>query len=158
MGHWHNTMLLLVISLAILHVSHAHSEPSDYLHMHSCIRKALGLPPLTWDPALAQRAEKWAAQRTDCKLIHSPGGGENMGKGPDLSGRWAVQMWVDERRNYDYNKNECIHMCGHYTQVVWKDTQRLGCARIKCDPPEEDYYVVVCNYDPPGNYPGVWPY
>ncbi|KAJ9538061.1 hypothetical protein OSB04_030794 [Centaurea solstitialis] len=158
MGHWDKMMLLIVISLAILHVSNAHSEKEDYLHMHSCIRKALGLPPLTWDDKLQQRAEKWAAQRVDCEMIHSEGGGENLGKGPDLSGRWAVQMWLDERRNYDYNKNECLWMCGHYTQIVWKDTTKLGCARARCNPPNEDYFMVVCNYDPPGNIIGSRPY
>ncbi|KAI3715943.1 hypothetical protein L6452_22936 [Arctium lappa] len=153
MGHWHNIMLLLVISLAILHLSHAHSEPDDYVHQHNCIRKALGLPPLTWDPKVVARAEAWAAKRKDCKLIHSEGGGENLAYGHELTGRRAVQLWIDERRDFDYDKNECVQMCGHYTQVVWKDTERIGCARVLCDPPNETSYFVVCNYDPPGNYP-----
>lgn len=40
--------------------------------------------------------------------------------------------------------------CGHYTQVVWRETERVGCGRSTCENTE----IWVCNYDPPGNYIG----
>ncbi|KAI3715938.1 hypothetical protein L6452_22930 [Arctium lappa] len=174
MGHWRNMILVVIVSMAILHLSHAHNkelppkklppkerankEQNDYVDMHNCIRKALGLPPLCWDNKVAKRAKAWSNKLKNCQLVHSEGGGENLAMGPNLTALWAVQLWLDERKNYDICKNQCTGACGHYTQVVWKNTKHLGCARVKCDAPYEGYYAVVCNYDPPGNYIGERPY
>ncbi|KAK2998900.1 hypothetical protein RJ639_023346, partial [Escallonia herrerae] len=40
-------------------------------------------------------------------------------------------------------------MCGHYTQVVWRNSVRLGCARVQSN---SGWWFIACNYDPPGNY------
>ncbi|KAI3715945.1 hypothetical protein L6452_22938 [Arctium lappa] len=158
--HWRSIFLFLVIAVAILLLSHAHNEPQDYIDAHSCLRTLVEVPPLTWDPELAKAAESWANQRKDCKMIHSGKCGESMAAGPNLNGSYAVQLWLDERMDYDYNENKCIDgcKCSHYTQAIWKNTQRIGCARVKCDPPDSPCYLVVCNYDPPGNIPGEKPY
>ena len=37
---------------------------------------------------------------------------------------------------------------GHFTQVVWRNTKRVGCALSRKD----KHVIVVCKYDPPGNY------
>ncbi|XP_071691674.1 pathogenesis-related protein 1B-like [Rutidosis leptorrhynchoides] len=159
MGHWYNISFYLVLSMAILHLSHAHdagNSQEDYVSVHNCIRKVLNIPPLQYDPALEQAAQAWADQRKDCKLIHSDKCGENMAYGPSLNITYAVQMWLDERRDYDCKENKCKKMCGHYTQIVWKNTQRVGCARSPCS--DGTCFVVVCNYDPPGNVVGEVPY
>lgn len=43
---------------------------------------------------------------------------------------------------------------GHFTQVLWKDTSKLGCYTAMCDAGTvlDDYpsWYTVCNYDPPG--------
>lgn len=43
---------------------------------------------------------------------------------------------------------------GHFTQLVWKESSRLGCASYLCAPGtiKKDYQAwnTVCNYDPPG--------
>lgn len=44
---------------------------------------------------------------------------------------------------------------GHYTQVVWYDTQQCGCGKGN-SPVVGPIYV--CQYSPPGNYQGVYPY
>lgn len=41
--------------------------------------------------------------------------------------------------------------CGHYTQVVWANTKRVGCAAAEC---RNGGTFVVCSYDPPGNMDG----
>lgn len=34
-----------------------------------------------------------------------------------LNATRAIQSWVDEERDYDYNSNACNNVCGHYKQV-----------------------------------------
>lgn len=96
----------------------------------------------------------------DCRLVHSNGPyGENIAWGsPDLSGINAVKLWVDEKQYYNYNSNSCASgkVCGHYTQVVWKNSMRLGCAKVKCK--NKGGAFIVCNYDPRGNIVGQRPY
>ncbi|KAM3377394.1 hypothetical protein P3S68_009807 [Capsicum galapagoense] len=49
-----------------------------------------------------------------------------MGYG-DFSAVEAINMWVGEKPNYDYDSNSCKQdMCGHYTQVIWKNTLQVG--------------------------------
>jgi pathogenesis-related protein 1 len=53
---------------------------------------------------------------------------------------------------------------GHYTQVVWKKTKRVGAARIIVEVSDDQnrklrsYVGIVANYDPPGNFVGEKPY
>ena len=83
--------------------------------------------------------------------------GESCHRWCSFSGVAAVNMWVDEWVNYDYNSNTCYPgtMCGHYTQMVWRNTLRVGCARVQCN---SRWYFVICSYDPPGNWAGQWPF
>ncbi|KAJ6315255.1 hypothetical protein OIU78_018692 [Salix suchowensis] len=94
----------------------------------------------------------------DCRLVHSGGPyGENLaGSSGDLSGSAAVKLWVDEKPKYDYNSNTCVGgECRHYTQVVWRKSVRLGCAKARCN---NGGTIISCNYDPPGNYANERPY
>ncbi|CAN7015733.1 unnamed protein product [Brassica rapa subsp. trilocularis] len=74
-----------------------------------------------------------------------------------MSGVEAVNMWVSEQADYDYGSNTCASgkQCGHYTQIVWKNSARLGCAKVSCD---NGQTFITCNYDPQGNFVGQWPY
>ncbi|XLS69439.1 hypothetical protein HN51_020462 [Arachis hypogaea] len=65
-------------------------------------------------------------------------------------------MWVKQKFKYDRGTNKCVGGdCRSYTQIIWKHSKRLGCARIKCD--NNIGTLVRCNYDPPGNIPGKRP-
>lgn len=118
-----------------------------------------------WDFQLEQYARWWANQRkSDCKVEHSfPENGfklgENIywGSGSDWTPTDAVKAWADEEKYYTYFTNSCLagQMCGHYTQIVWKSTRRIACARVVCD--DGDVFM-TCNYDPVGNYVGERPY
>ncbi|CAH8369080.1 unnamed protein product [Eruca vesicaria subsp. sativa] len=74
-----------------------------------------------------------------------------------MTGVDAVAMWVNEQFDYDYSSNTCASgkVCGHYTQVVWRTTEKLGCARVTCN---NGQILVICSYDPPGNNTGERPY
>lgn len=76
--------------------------------------------------------------------------------GSDLTVAETVQTWwVDnEKRNFDAASGTCMVgrpdelRCGHYTQVVWRDTKAIGCARVKCD---NGGVFINCYYTPAGN-------
>lgn len=131
---------------------------------HNQVRAAHGVAPLVWDPALAAIAQGWAEQCVDTQapiglIDHNPNRsdgygeyvGENIyGSGGAASGTDAVALWVAEEANYDYDTNTCNGVCGHYTQVVWATTTKLGCGIHTC--PGLTYgNSVVCNYAPGGN-------
>ena len=140
-------------------------EPANMKGMvavHNKWRKALGLPPLVWSNKLAAEAQKWAnkLKRKGCKMQHSSSSyGENlywsMGMLPTPED--VVDSWASERKFFNFKKKQCKGnwaKCGHYTQVIWRNTKKVGCAMVKCG----DEQVWVCNYDPPGNYSGEKPY
>ncbi|XVE96788.1 hypothetical protein REPUB_Repub02eG0253200 [Reevesia pubescens] len=135
---------------------------SDFVSAHNFARVPIGHPPMTWNYTLAYYAKQWAKKRVnDCKLIHSYGPyGENLfwGGASHWSPSAVVKSWVDEKFYYDPKSNSCAkgQMCGHYTQVIWKNTIRVGCARVKCYNGKGLY--VICNYDPPGNYVNEHPF
>ena len=46
-----------------------------------------------------------------------------------------------------------IQLYGHFTQVVWKDSTKVGCATVKCPAGSVLQYpswYTVCNYNPQG--------
>ncbi|GJS04566.1 pathogenesis-related protein PR-1-like protein [Tanacetum coccineum] len=135
---------------------------NDFLALQNQARAAHRVPPLVWDPKLARYAAMYAKQRQqDCLLRHSNGPyGENIfwGSGNGWSPAQAAAAWVGERRWYAYRSNSCNggQECGHYTQIVWKTTCRVGCAKVTCAKGRGVF--MICNYDPPGNYIGEKPY
>ncbi|GMY21068.1 pathogenesis-related protein 1 [Fagus crenata] len=152
--------IVCVISLAnMVHVTLAQNSPQDYLNAHNAARARVGVGPMRWDAKVASYAQNYVNKlKGSCKLVHSGGPyGENLGWGSnDLSGTAAVNMWVAEKTKYDYNSNSCVGgECRHYTQVVWSNSVRLGCAKVRCN---NGATIISCNYDPPGNYVNQRPY
>ncbi|KAF8396669.1 hypothetical protein HHK36_018294 [Tetracentron sinense] len=127
----------------------------EFLIAHNKVRLHFREPPFVWDKGLAHYARRFAAKRAkDCKMIHSFGPyGENIFWGG--LNHWTptdvVRSWVREHRFYNRAANGCTQgrLCGHYTQIVWKESVRLGCARVQCN---NGGIFAICSYDPPGNY------
>jgi pathogenesis-related protein 1 len=68
-----------------------------------------------------------------------------------------VNLWASERPSYDYASNTCSGSCGHYTQLVWRATLKLGCAIGDC-PSLAFRTALVCDYGPGGNVGNQRPY
>jgi pathogenesis-related protein 1 len=127
------------------------------------------LPPLTWSPEAASVARAWA---NECKFEHNPNRGnygENLAAAapPDSkTNQGTVMDWASEAANYSYSGNTCApgKVCGHYTQVVWRNTTQVGCATVICTKNSPfgaqfpKWQLWVCDYAPPGNYVGEKPY
>ncbi len=132
---------------------------------HNHARSAAGVGPVYWDAALAAAADGWAAElaRTG-RWGHSPaairrGQGENlwMGTRGAFSIEQMVGSWAGENRWFrrgvfpQVSRTGDWEQVGHYTQMVWRRTTRVGCA-IRSSA-MNDY--LVCRYSPAGNVMGV---
>ncbi|XP_051133423.1 pathogenesis-related leaf protein 4-like, partial [Andrographis paniculata] len=153
--------LVFLIALITPTTIVAQNSPQDYVNSHNTARGQVGVGAVTWSTTLATYAQNYANQRIgDCNMTHSNGPyGENLAKGSSttFSGVDAINLWVSEKSNYYYSPNSCAvgKVCGHYTQIVWRDSVRIGCGKARCN---NGWYYVVCSYDPPGNWDGEWPY
>ncbi|KAL1505675.1 hypothetical protein ABEB36_005181 [Hypothenemus hampei] len=80
----------------------------------------------------------------------------------EVNWRAAIQSWFDEYKDYKYGKccSSGSKMTGHYTQVVWAETEYVGCGYTYFNTNEAFMYqkLYVCNYGPAGNYVGRVPY
>ncbi|KAG0222428.1 CAP domain-containing protein [Mortierella sp. GBAus27b] len=144
-------MVILVsflVTAGILAVSNAQvpTEQQTILDTHNQYRALHNATALTWDPKLAD-AGALAIQA--CQFKHSGGKyGENLAAGhKDFA--TAIKAWYDEEKKYDYNQPGFSGDTGHFTQVVWKGTKSVGCAKKFCA--ESNWNIYVCEYDPPGN-------
>lgn len=133
-----------------------------FLKMHNDIRRIYKLPDLTWDEGLAKKAKDWAENlraTQNCNLIHGSSG-ENLSWNSmtRYSPEAVVYGWAQECKDYNYNNLSCApkKKCGHFTQVVWKKTARVGCGKADCKDGKSE--VWVCRYDPVGNYIGKRPF
>jgi pathogenesis-related protein 1 len=124
-------------------------------------RATVASDPLEWSPALAASAQARAeALAVDCVLVHGPppGAGENLYLGPsDAPGWLAANRWGGEVLAYSYKDNRCLEgrVCGHYTQLVWKDTKQVGVGVAAC---ADGSTVWVAHYNPAGNVAGELPF
>ncbi|XP_026182866.1 glioma pathogenesis-related protein 1 [Mastacembelus armatus] len=131
---------------------------------------------MTWDEGLAITARAWAKQCVFEHNIHLKDArrmhpiflsvGENIWAGypPSLFNvSRAIKKWVDEKQDYNYRANTCTNVCGHYTQVVWASSYKVGCAAQLCPKgvaniSTKEGVVFVCNYATAGNINGQQPY
>ncbi|KAK2809988.1 hypothetical protein FQN50_003402 [Emmonsiellopsis sp. PD_5] len=143
----------------------ANNYQSLVLKHHNIHRSNHSAPALTWSDELAKAAQV-LAQR--CVFDHdtSIGGGDygqNIGYGfaPDSVGKLLTNMMYNDEAELfssfygmaDPDMSQ-FKSWGHFTQMVWKDTKTVGCATYNCN--NDINHFTVCNYGPPGNYPGEY--
>ncbi|KAJ3050565.1 hypothetical protein HK097_008433 [Rhizophlyctis rosea] len=150
------------------------AERSDCLAAHNAVRK--GIPSstkpvaLTYDTNLEKAACAWSKYLANTgKFEHSQGKVGNSGENlymtysytpgsPNTSlgsCRPAVEAWASEKSLYAAGttiSNTNYHGFGHYTQIVWPDTTRVGCCGWWSKDGRQQ--VWTCEYDPAGNWLG----
>ncbi len=141
---------------------------SGMLAAHNAARAAVDppatppIPMMKWSSSVAATAQAYAEK---CKWGHSgtAGLGENIyASTNEKKPASVVASWVAEKAYYTYATNSCSKVCGHYTQVVWRDSTSLGCGHATCSTGSPfgggQWEFWVCNYQPPGNFNGKKPY
>ena len=141
-----------------------HAQLGELLASHNSVRRQAGVPALAWDPALAVGAQGYANELARLNLLrHSPkvtrrGLGENLWMGTRDYFRPArmVGAWASERSMFAPGRFPAVSRTGnwadvgHYTQMIWPGTQRVGCAIAKSAISD----ILVCRYWPSGNVDG----
>lgn len=67
----------------------------------------------------------------------------------------TVNLWHSEVSKFTYGGTSNSGV-GHYTQVVWSSSIKIGCGYAYCSAINTHYHV--CNYSPAGNSAGAMPY
>jgi hypothetical protein len=134
------------------------------------------LSPLAWEDSLAATAAAWVARCQDNDgnglVDHNPDRstghpyyvGENIFSSTATASAYEAVLlpvygWAAEAAHYHYDTNTCDAgaICGHYTQIVWRTTQKVGCAIGRCSGLAYPS-TIVCDYGPGGNVTGQKPY
>lgn len=136
------------------------------LAAHNRERALAGVPALAWDQALAADAQGWADalaetnsfehSRADPSDPETPG--ENLWAGTRgaFSPEEMIGYWIAEKRDYKpgpipaVSRSGDFENVGHYTQLIWRNTRRVGCAVARGQ--RED--ILVCRYTQGGNVIG----
>ena len=144
---------------------------AEVLDTHNEVRSSAlpapspALPQLVWADDLAESAQAYAEL---CNFAHDANLGflgENLAVNAPagfLDGREVVLNWASEVSDYNYDANSCNGVCGHYTQIVWRDTGEVGCGVATCNGiqgfTDGEGELWVCRYRGPGNFVGEKPY
>ncbi|CAG0882447.1 unnamed protein product [Cyprideis torosa] len=132
------------------------------LEQHNKYRLRHSSPPLILDQGINDFAQDWAnelAARNQLAHRTENSYGENLYfywslNRDSVPPEKAVESWYREIKAYEkYYKTgppaRLIPEVGHFTQVVWAASRRLGVGRAQAN---NGAWYVVANYDPRGNY------
>jgi len=120
---------------------------------------------LSWDPELAAVAQAHADQCnfrhdcSDCRSVERFKVGQNLYQsyntknvGPNW--RKAIDSWfneIDQFPSSSVNHFQFSHKTGHYSQMVWGATTRIGCGSILYRHKKYNARLYTCNYGKAGN-------
>lgn len=163
--------LLIIFALLVsLNSFGQRTDNEKALEIHNLERASLGLNGLEWSNKLERDAQKYAdylAKKE--KFRHSNqldklNQGENLFK---LEGDFTLKdylseasfSWLSEKKDYVYAKigdnNNIFSKVGHYTQMIWHNTTKIGIAYSKS---KLGNVYVVARYYPSGNWYDEYPY
>jgi uncharacterized protein YkwD len=127
---------------------------------HNYYRDKHCVPRLEWSVTLFLEAKAWADR---CTFDHNDPERVQRAEGENIAAwsipygvqwDWPVNAWYGEIQYYDYNNPVFNKTTGHFTQVVWKSTTHVGCAKAICPHAGGQWDYWVCRYSPSGNVDG----
>jgi hypothetical protein len=141
---------------------------AEILEAHNQYRRQVAVPDLVWSEELAQDAQRWSDQLAAMggqQLEHSQDRndqGENLWMGTsgyysptDMVKGWGAEIQYFRMGNFpDVSTTGNWTDVGHYTQMVWRNTTEVGCAKASAGGND----ILTCRYRSPGNYQGERPY
>lgn len=165
-----NRFLSALLTLSALPMLSGASDgfESRIISRHNAERARYGIPPLTWNTALAVSARVWADHLAITATFHHAPENDAAPEGENLwagtPGRFTpeamVDAWAREQRYFrtgrfpENSTTGRVGDVGHYTQLMWRATHSVGCALAHGE--RED--VLVCRYSEAGNYEGEVPF
>lgn len=134
------------------------SFTEEILNSHNRYRAEVGVPPLQWSEDLAASAQKWADKLAQTGAWEHSQAGENLAQGSIgvYSVTQLVDIWGSEKKSFrngtfpDVSSTGSWKDVGHYTQVIWRNTTEVGCGLASGNGND----VLVCHYNPAGNFEG----
>ncbi|KAM4600418.1 cysteine-rich venom protein pseudecin [Polymixia lowei] len=172
-------MLAFIVCILTLHRVYSACNVSDIctdnaavqaqiVDRHNAFRRAVeptaaDMLIMSWSDVLEASAQAWVDK---CIFAHGPPStrmlegyelGENLfyASSPHT---WdtVVAAWHSEVPNYQYPSGSANgKTIGHYIQVVWNSSYKVGCGVTLCN---GDIYFYACHYYRAGNFRGVPPY
>ncbi|KAM8734564.1 cysteine-rich venom protein [Acanthopagrus schlegelii] len=137
----------------------------EIVNLHNHFRRnvsptAANMLKMNYSEDVAVSAQAWADK---CVLAHGPpdtrelkgyGMGENLFySSVPLSWTDVITAWHNEVALFKYPDGDW-KKTGHYTQVVWSTSYRVGCGMTHCA--SKGVYFYACHYYRAGNFQG-WP-
>lgn len=141
------------------------SDQTLIVDSHNAYRRdvsptATNMRTMSWDDEVAMIAQKWTE---NCQFAHDDGYsryipgrfsvGQNLAFG-HASWTAAITAWHDEVSDFTLGGSNTFSAVGHYTQMVWAETSKIGCGFAICSGTR--FYA--CNYSPAGNFDYNNPY
>jgi hypothetical protein len=148
------------------------ADQQTIVSKHNQYRDEVGVAHLTWDSGLASDAQRWAGTLAsqDTGLSHNDPNnadhheGENLAwsSGSGTSPAGALGLWYAEKATYQaepnkrsYGANPNFPKWGHYSQMVWSATTKVGCGTATS---ASGKTYTSCRYSPAGNIEGQLAY
>ncbi|XP_029294651.1 Golgi-associated plant pathogenesis-related protein 1-like [Cottoperca gobio] len=125
----------------------------EFLKAHNTYRTKHSAPLMTLNSEMSASAQKWADHLATSTMKHSGSqDGENIynmwsSSTINLTGKEAVDSWYSEIKEYNWSTPGYNSKTGHFTQVVWKNSNELGVGMAT----DGNKVFVVGQYRPAGN-------
>ncbi|XP_029201239.2 uncharacterized protein LOC114965693 isoform X5 [Acropora millepora] len=126
------------------------------LRLHNKFRAWHNSPPLKWSSSLAAKAQRIAQEMAgdpihlaDLEAANSGINIASLKQDYDIAAEKATAQWYSEIKSYNFGKPRIRNSNRHFTQLIWRDSKKIGIGEAKSSDGRHTYVVAL--YDPPGN-------